>query len=223
MANLYFRFGSMNSSKSLSLLSTRHNYISIGSKVQCLTPSVDDRSGVGVIKSRAIEDGVTATVIYPHSNIQDLVEKVDVILVDEAQFLTSAHIEQLWLISIHTPVICYGLKTDFRGELFPSSARLLALADKVEEIPTICCICKSKKARFNMRLVDGKATFSGEQIKVGDSEYKSVCKYCFDKAKNEKYLDEVICFGKYIGKTFCWVKDNDIKYYRWLQEKELVK
>ena len=190
MAKLIFTFGTMNSSKSLNLISTVHNYKSLNKKVLILTPSVDDRFGLGKVKSRATETEYDACVVYPDSNIKGFVdESCDVIIVDEVQFLSKEQIIQLWEISQHRTVMCYGLKSDFKGELFPAIETLLSYADEVRSTITLCHVCGEHKASFNSRWNDGLPVIVGDQILVGDSEYKPVCKKCWHKIINKEILD----------------------------------
>lgn len=187
MAQLFFRYGTMNSGKSLQLLAVKHNYEEKGSRVLLLTSALDDRAGVGIVKTRL---GIKSEAIALKSsdNILDIITDhkyydkgkldCDCVLVDEAEFLTPDQIEQLWSVVVHcdTPVICYGLKTDFTGHLFDGSKRLLELADKIEEIKTVCEKC-DRKATMNLRTIDGKAVYEGDQVQIGDSEYHAVCSY----------------------------------------------
>lgn len=190
MTKLIFTHGTMNSSKSLNLIATVHNYKSLNKKVLILTPSVDDRFGLGKIKSRATETEYEACVIYPNSNIKDFVdESCDVIIVDEVQFLSKKQIIQLWKISHHRTVMCYGLKSDFQGNLFPAIETLFSYADEIRSTVTLCHVCGEHKANFNSRWADGFPIMDGEQFQVGDNEYKPVCKRCWHKIINKEILD----------------------------------
>lgn len=210
MAKLYFRYGAMSSSKSANLLMVRHNYIENGSNVLLLTSGADDRSGVGKVSSR-IGLCSEAIPVYPEDSIMGIVSRLteeyreeypitafddqnlmhkliyDAVLVDESQFLTEGQIEELASIvdSYNVPVICYGLRTDFRGKLFNGSRALMEMADSIEEIVTLCRYCKHK-ATHNLRTNDGEPVFDGEQIQIGDEEYLPVCRGHFYSAK-EKY------------------------------------
>ena len=185
MAKLYFRYGAMGAGKSIELLKVAYNYEERNQKVLLFTPMCDNRNGVGNITTR-IGISKKACVITENLNLYNyvykLTEKPDAILVDEAQFLSRNNVYQLSDIVdyLDIPVICYGLKTDFRCELFEGSKALLEICDSIEEIKTICeC---GKKAIINMRLVDGKPTTKGDQIFIGGNEaYKSVCRKCFKK------------------------------------------
>jgi thymidine kinase len=178
MAKLYFRHGTVGSAKTLNLLAVAHNYERQGKRVMVLKPCFDTRFGADQITSRAglsrtahrlIEDD---TVLAPEE-----FSDCDCVLVDEAQFLAPRHVEQLRDISRSSgcPVICYGLRTDFRTELFPGSRRLFELADAIEEIKTTCAFC-NKKAIFNLKLIDGVADLSGPSAQLGAEEtYQPVC------------------------------------------------
>ncbi|MGX4583303.1 thymidine kinase [Paenibacillus chitinolyticus] len=188
MAKLYFRYGTMNSGKSIEVLRTVHNYEEQGKKVLLFTPSVDDRSGVGIVASR-IGMQKSAIVIQDGVNMKELAakERPNCILIDEAQFLNAGQIEQLAEIAddLNIPVIAYGLRADFMGQLFEGSASLFAIADKIEEIKTVCWYC-DKKATMNMRCKDGVPIFHGEQIQIGGNEsYIPVCRKCYTDKKRE--------------------------------------
>ena len=182
MAQLYFRYSTMNAGKSIDLIKVAYNYEERGQTVLALVPAVDDRYGRGVITSRI---GVQreATIVRDDTNILELFMKenerkhIDCVLVDESQFLRKHHIEELVEIvdSFNTPVLCYGLKNDFRNELFEGSYYLLVYADKIEEIKTICWC--GRKATMVARVVDGKIVKSGDQIVVGGNDmYVSLCR-----------------------------------------------
>lgn len=187
MAQLYYYYGAMQSSKSASLLMVAHNYESQGKKVLLFTPDVDDRSGVGVIASRVGIDK-KAHALSKDEDVFEIVkekvsegnsDKVHCVLVDESQFLTREHVVQLTLVvdKLNIPVMCYGLKNDFKNNLFEGSEALLIYADKIIEIKTICgkesC---GKKATANLRLSDGKPIYEGNQIQIGDEVYLPVCR-----------------------------------------------
>lgn len=178
MAKLYYRYGTVESAKTLNLLAVAHNYKNQGRKILVLAPSLDDRYGVGVVKSRAgiqTTADVLATAGIP-LNLPDL-SGYSCVLVDESQFLSPAHIDALREVAtiLDVPVICYGLRADFRGNLFPGSQRLLAIADTIEEIKTVCRFCESK-ATQNLRLEAGTADMNGPQVQIGgSSDYAPVC------------------------------------------------
>lgn len=187
MAQLFYQYGCMNSSKSATLLMVAHNYESQGKKVLLFTPDVDDRSGVGVIASRVGIDK-KAHALSKDEDVFEIVkekvnennsEKIHCVLVDESQFLTREHVIQLTLVvdKLNIPVMCYGLKNDFKNNLFEGSEALLVHADKIIEIKTICAKenC-GKKATSNLRLSNGKPVYVGNQIQIGDEMYLPVCR-----------------------------------------------
>ena len=187
MAQLFFIYGTMNSGKSIQLLSTAHSYKEQGKSVLLLTPSTDTRDGVGTISSR-IGLSEEAMVIKPDTNLWELegvnffFNGYDAILVDEAQFLSKDQITQLSEIvdQLNIPVMAYGLKNDFSNHLFPGSEQLVLLADKLIEMKTTCKWC-NKKATMNLRVVDGYPAYEGEQVEVGGNEdYLSVCRYHYN-------------------------------------------
>ncbi|WP_088830187.1 thymidine kinase [Paenibacillus tyrfis] len=188
MAKLYFRYGTMNSGKSIEVLRVAHNYEEQGKKVLLFTPAVDDRDGVGVVASRI---GMQKDGIVIDDNL-DMVgmaaaERPNCILIDEAQFLNKQQVLQLTEIAdtLGIPVIAYGLRADFLGQLFEGSYHLFALADKIEEIKTVCWYC-DRKATMNMRLADGKPVFEGAQIQIGGNEsYLPVCRKCYSMQKSQ--------------------------------------
>ena len=181
MAQLYYKYGTMNSGKTIEILKVAHNYEEQGKSVIIMTSAVDTRDGFGVVSSRigmkrsamAIED---QTDILGY--IQSLPEKPYCVLIDEAQFLKRHHVYDLARVvdELGVPVMAFGLKNDFRNELFEGSKHLLLLADKIDEIKTICQYC-SKKATMVLRTDNGKPVYDGEQIKIGGHEtYISVCR-----------------------------------------------
>ncbi|MCG7330730.1 MULTISPECIES: thymidine kinase [Streptococcus] len=181
MAQLYYKYGTMNSGKTIEILKVAHNYEEQGKSVVIMTSAVDTRDGFGVVSSRigmkrsamAIED---QTDIFGY--IQSLPEKPYCVLIDEAQFLKRHHVYDLARVvdELDVPVMAFGLKNDFRNELFEGSKHLLLLADKIDEIKTICQYC-SKKATMVLRTDNGKPVYDGEQIKIGGHEtYISVCR-----------------------------------------------
>ena len=179
MAKLYFYYSAMNAGKSTTLLQSAHNYEERGMKVLVFTPNIDDRAGVGTISSRiglsrdAIafdkEDDLFCQVKDLNEQCwQESGNKIGCVLFDEAQFLTAAQVLQLTLIAdkLTIPVLCYGLRTDFQGEPFEGSKYLLAWADEIIEIKTICHT--GKKATMNARMdQDGNRVWEGEQIEIG--------------------------------------------------------
>lgn len=189
MAQLFFRYGAMNSGKSIEILKVAHNYEEQSKKVLICTSGIDDREGVGYISSRV---GLkrTAVPIFDETDVFSLVkdghENISCLLIDEAQFLKKHHIIELTKIvdQLKIPVMTFGLKNDFRNELFEGSKYLLLYADKIEEMKTICWFC-NKKAIMNLRFNNGSPVYSGEQILIGGNEqYYPVCrKHYFDPPK----------------------------------------
>lgn len=183
MAQLFFRYGTMNAGKSIELIKVAHNYEERGKRPLVLTSGVDDRYGRGIVRSRIgiscdaipIDEDTNILHIFLTENMKQI---VDCVLVDEAQFLKQHHVEELVEIvdSLECPVICYGLKNDFRNQLFEGSASLLIQADKIEEIKTICWC--GRKATMVARLnEEGKIVRSGDQILVGGNDvYVSLCR-----------------------------------------------
>lgn len=186
MASLYFRYSSMNAGKSLQLLSIAFNYEERDQKVLILTSSLDDRYGQNKVKSRI---GVEreAIGIKEDDNIFEIIKshkEISCVLVDEVQFFNKEQIYQLSDIvdKYNIPVICYGLRTDFQMELFEGSKHLLGMADKIEEIRTVCWC--GKKATINARVVDNKIITDGEQVSIGGNEsYVTLCRKHFKEKK----------------------------------------
>ncbi len=185
MAKVYFRYAAMNAGKSTQLLQVRHNYHERHQRTLLLKPHLDNRDGEDVIRPRigGLEVKVDA-LVYPDTDLQAMVEeyrqrgqKVDCVLVDEAQFLSPEQVRELCGVAdfLDVPVMCYGLRSDFRGELFPGSATLMALADDIEELKTICWC--GKKATINARLLDGHVLTEGPQVLIGGNEsYTALCR-----------------------------------------------
>lgn len=182
MAKLYFRYSAMNAGKTTQLIQVKHNYEERGQNVLVLKPSVDKRDGVAKIKSR-IGIECQALILDEKANIFNAVKnsneqkKIDCVLVDEAQFLSKEQVLQLCDVvdNLNIPCMAYGLRSDFKGNLFPGSEILLAMADTIEELKTICWC--GKKALMNTRLLNGKAVYEGEQIQIGGNEsYISLCR-----------------------------------------------
>lgn len=187
MAKLYFKYGTMNSGKSIEIIKVAYNYEEQHKAVEIFTSGIDNRSGeVGVIASRTGFER-RATPVHEDTDIYDLVssspQRLFCILIDEAQFLSKKHILQLARIvdDLDIPVMAFGLKNDFSNELFEGSKYLLLYADKIEEIKTICWVCH-RKATMNLRVSDGKPVYDGEQIQIGGNEsYLPVCRRCYFK------------------------------------------
>lgn len=182
MAKLYFRYGAMNSSKTANALMVKYNYEERSQNVLLMKPSIDNRDGVSTLKSRAglVEE---CRLISLEMDIFNEIgqylsrDELHCIIIDEAQFLTRPQVYQLTRIvdDLKVPVICYGLRTDFQGNLFEGSQWLLAWADTIEEVKTICWC--GKKAIMNARIRDGKIIKEGEQIELGGNDrYISLCR-----------------------------------------------
>lgn len=182
MAKLYFRYGAMGASKTANALMVEYNYHEREQRAVLMKPSVDDRDGAKTIKSR-VGMSKNAELIFSDSDVFKIIDKmnsekiIDCVIIDEAQFLSRDHVDQLCKIAdeLKIPVITYGLRTDFRGELFPGSERLMAMADSIEEIKTVCWC--SKKAIMNARVVGGRVVKEGEKILLGGNEsYVALCR-----------------------------------------------
>lgn len=190
MSKLYFRYAAMNAGKSTSLLQVAYNYEERGHSVLVLTSAIDNRAGIGKVSSRlgvsrdAIPVNKSDSIISDILSVQNYSE-ISCILVDEVQFFTASQIVEFHRIAhCHKiPVICFGLRADFRGDLFEGSAKLLALADSLEELKTICRC--GKKATMNARLdSDGNIITQGDQVLIGgNATYESVCPLRFYTGK----------------------------------------
>ena len=192
MAKLYFKYGAMGSSKTAQALITRFNYIEMGMRVWLIKPSRDTRDGKNTVRSR-IGLSAEAYAVLPDDDILDIYnkefkDKIDVIIADEAQFFKPEQIDQLHEIAVweDIPVLCFGLRTDFRLNLFPGSRRLFELAESITEIKTICK-CGSK-ATVNVRFTpDGRVATEGEQVVLGGNEtYKAMCYKCMQTLIKEQ-------------------------------------
>ena len=179
---LRFIYGVMGSSKSAQALMTKFNYEQNGFEVVLLKPSIDTRS-----EEVASRIGLKAKCkhIKPADNLLEMslvknwFDRKIIVIVDEAQFCTRKQINQLKRISEYFDVFCYGLKTNFKSELFEGSKRLLEIADSVEQIHHICKC--GKPAEVSARFVDGKVALDGEEVQIGDTEYKPLCYKCWEK------------------------------------------
>lgn len=187
MAKLYFRHGTVGSAKTLNLLAVAHNYERQGKKVIVIKPGFDDRYGTNEVASRAGLHREAHIILSASGRLdRSMFEDVQCVLVDEVQFLTSLHIDQLRDIcdQVGVPVICYGLRTDFRSKLFEGSRRLMELADSIEEVKTTCHRC-NRKAIFNLKCVDGVALLDGPSQQVaGDETFQPVCSLHYVEALN---------------------------------------
>lgn len=190
MAKLYFKYGAMGSSKSANALITKFNYEERGMKVWLIKPSVDIRDGKHILKSR-IGLSAEADIIGENDSILELLKSkngVDVIISDECQFFTAKQIDELREIVDfnNVPVMCFGLRTDFKTQLFEGSKRLFEIADCISEIKTICS-CGSK-ATVNARIdEDGIVLTEGKQVLLGsNSSYVAMCHGCYARAIKDK-------------------------------------
>jgi len=181
LAQLFFRYGAMNSGKSIEILKVAHNYEEQHKSIIIMTSSLDSRDGIGVVSSR-IGLKRSAITIYDDTNILETVKQTNTdaacILIDEAQFLKKHHILELAHIvdDLQIPVMTFGLKNDFKNELFEGSKYLLLYADKIEEMKTICWFCR-KKAIMNLRYNDGQPVYEGDQVQIGGNQaYFPVCR-----------------------------------------------
>jgi thymidine kinase len=184
VAKLYYKYSTMKGGKSLELLKTADTYERTGKRALLFTSSKDTRSGTGIIKSRL---GISRNA-YVIESIEDVkvfvqIHNVDVVLIDEAQFINAQIIERLArgvVDELDVPVVAFGLKNTFKNELFEGAAALMAYADSIEEIKGLCECC-NRKATMNLRLNNGRPVYDGDTIQVGDEEYKSVCRKHFYK------------------------------------------
>ena len=192
MSKLYFRYATMGAGKSLDLLKTAYNYEERNKNVLLLTSKFDNRHGLDKITSRvglsmpAISISNT-TNIFEYVKLQHSINRYDCVLIDEVQFLTKKHIWELTDIvdKLNLTVITYGLRIDYRGEPFEGSCYLMALADKIEELKTICEF--GDKATMNLRVVDGEALFEGDQVSIGGNEsYIPVCRKYYKQQLRSK-------------------------------------
>lgn len=192
MAKLYFKYGVMGSSKTAQALITKFNYEERGMKVWLIKPQTDSRDGDGLLISRA---GLSAPAyVLPYNeNVYEgfkrLEYPVDVVIVDECQFISEDQVDQLAMLVIDydLPVLCFGLRADFRTKMFPGSKRLMEIADSITEIKTICSC--GRKATVNVRLNEsGKVVTEGEQILIGGNDrYTAMCYSCYIQAiKSQK-------------------------------------
>lgn len=181
MAKLHFKYGTMGSGKTLQLLITASNYERQGKKVIVIKPEIDTRHGYGVIKTRLGIERNADVLVQEEPHVLNVPNNTACILVDEAQFLSVKWVDFLRQIckQYDVPVICFGLKTDFKTELFPASKRLFEIADKLEEMKTVCNRCV-RKATQNMKVIDGQAIIAGPSVDLGAEEkYISVCWECY--------------------------------------------
>ena len=192
MAKLYFYYAAMNAGKSTTPLQADYNYRERGMETMLWTAAFDDRSGIGQIGSRIALSAPAATYTDDTDLLAEIVDErtrrsLDCVLVDEAQFLTRDHVLQLCRVAdeLGIPVLCYGLRTDFQGQLFPGSAALLALADALVELKAVCeC---GRKATMNLRVdAAGQAVAAGAQTEIGGNDrYIALCRRHFFERLHE--------------------------------------
>lgn len=194
MAKLHFKYGAMNSGKSDTLIKAAYNYTERGLSIVTLKPSVDTKGDKRIV-ARAGGERIVDIIATPELNIRDAInafckekgiKTLSCVLIDEAQFLTDAQIDQLMEIAKldNVSVIAYGLRADFKTSLFPGSKRLLELADNIEKLPTMCRC--GNQAEFNCRKVNDKFVFEGSQVAIdgeGDVTYESLCGACYLQEK----------------------------------------
>lgn len=183
MSKLYFRYGAMSSGKTAALLQVAYNYEQQGMNIVLIKPSIDTKAENKVSSRLGIERQVDI-LLSPQDTVLNKMkpEKPAAIIVDEAQFLTTAQVDELYIITkkYDVPVLCYGLRCDFQMNGFEGSTRLLQLADDIEELKTICAC--GAKATQNLRMINDTPVFEGEQIIIDDHskvEYKGVCGKCY--------------------------------------------
>lgn len=190
MAQLYYRFGTMNSGKSFEIIKVAHNYEEQDKPVIIFSPAIDIRTDVKEIGSRvgmkrpAIPVEKDTNIYESVIALQSKTQRIYCILIDEAQFLHKQQVLQLTRIvdELNIPVMAFGLKNDFQNQLFEGSYNLLIYADKIEEIKTICWYC-DRKATMVIRYKNGIPVNEGEQIQIGgNEEYKPVCRRCYHAA-----------------------------------------
>ena len=196
MAKLYLKYGAMKSGKTTDIIKTYYNYKEKGMNVLIMKPGDDKKAGSN-IQSRSGAELNADYVVPSNIDVYQLItyhlidNNVDVIIVDEAQFLTPKQVDELSEVvdQFDIPVLCYGLRADAFSNMFPGSQRLFEISDKIEELKAICKC--GKKATFNLRLnkINGELipVFEGEQVSIDgiDAEYDSVCRPCYKKLRRE--------------------------------------
>ena len=188
MSKLYFRYGAMNSGKSTALLQAAFNYEERGQHVLLAKPAIDSKGDRAIVSRLGVSRDVDF-LVEPHQNLRTLFAEnaqrskfpIACLLIDEAQFLTADQVDQALELAVldSTPVLAYGIRTDFQTKAFPGSRRLLEIAHSLEELKTICRC--GRKAMFNGRIVNGEFTFDGDQVAIdGDQvSYESLCASCY--------------------------------------------
>ncbi len=194
MAKLYFRHGTVGSAKTLNLLAVAFNYRQQGKKVFLMKPGLDTRFGKEQIRSRAGLEMQADVLISDESSLKEInYSGIDCILVDEAQFLSAKVIEELRHVTLKydIPTICYGLRTDFKSHLFEGSARLMELADSIEEVKATCHYC-NRKSIMNLKYVNGLAVDEGPSVELGAEEkYLPACYRCYRKEIEKSLLQKM--------------------------------
>ncbi len=192
MPKLYYKYGAVGSSKTAQALMCKFNYEQRGFRILLIKSSIDNRdivNGKIVVKSR-IGLSSDCEVFGQNDNLYDYIQdrgffsKDCAVIVDECQFLTKKQVEQLHLVSRYVPVLCYGLLTNFKSELFEGSKRLIEIAESIQEVK---CVCKcGKKATINGRFVNGELVTGGEEVSIGgDESYEAMCYDCYLKHKQK--------------------------------------
>ena len=193
MSRLYYKYGAMNSGKTAHLLQAAHNYEENGMKILILKPAVDTKGNDKIVTRIGLKrkaDHVIEKDEKLEKYLNTIKKDISCVFVDEAQFLTRDNVDELFTFTKlkDIPVICYGLKSDFRTDSFPGSLRLFELADEMQELYTICKC--GRRARFNARIVNGKYTYEGSQVAIdgeNDVKYESLCGNCYlEKVLNIK-------------------------------------
>lgn len=191
MAKLYFRYGAMNCGKSTAIIQVAYNYEEKGKKIILMKPSIDTK-GARNVKNRSGLERPVDYLLNANEEVMNLIshdlEKgIDAILIDEAQFLTKEQINELYEITkiLNIPVLCYGLRCDFKMNGFPGATRLLEIADDIEELKTICSC--GKKATQNLRYRNGVPTFDGPQVSIDGVKdtYEAFCASCYFKIREQ--------------------------------------
>lgn len=182
MAKLYFNYGAMSAGKTIDVITTVYKYNSRGMKALLIKPAIDTK-GNNKVTSRIGMEKEVDILLKPDESLIEYIKKYDNItclVIDEAQFLTERQVYELVIITkkLDIPVVCFGLKVDFKGNLFPGSEALFRYADSLNEMVAICDC--GKKARFNARKINGEYVFDGEQVVIGaDESYDPLCESCF--------------------------------------------